>query len=139
MVNLMTLHSAKGLEFDTVFLPGWEEGLFPNQRALEENGLAALEEERRLAYVGLTRARQRAFVSFAANRRIHGQWQNAVALALCRRAAAGANRDRHRARARQPRRPGQLAMRGSGWTARHPAGAPPGTSARRAAPAAGRC
>jgi DNA helicase-2/ATP-dependent DNA helicase PcrA len=78
MVNLMTLHSAKGLEFDTVFLPGWEEGLFPNQRAIEENGLAALEEERRLAYVGLTRARDRAYVSFAANRRIHGQWQNTI-------------------------------------------------------------
>jgi DNA helicase-2/ATP-dependent DNA helicase PcrA len=78
MVNLMTLHSAKGLEFDTVFLPGWEEGLFPNQRAMEETGLAALEEERRLAYVGLTRARHRAYVSFAANRRIHGQWQNTV-------------------------------------------------------------
>jgi DNA helicase-2/ATP-dependent DNA helicase PcrA len=78
MVNLMTLHSAKGLEFDTVFLPGWEDGLFPNQRALEENGLSALEEERRLAYVGLTRARHRAYVSFAANRRIHGQWQNAI-------------------------------------------------------------
>ena len=78
MVNLMTLHSAKGLEFDTVFLPGWEDGLFPNQRAMEENGLAALEEERRLAYVGLTRARHRAYVSFAANRRIHGQWQNAI-------------------------------------------------------------
>ena len=78
MVNLMTLHSAKGLEFDTVFLPGWEEGLFPNQRAMEEGGLAALEEERRLAYVGLTRARRRAHVSFAANRRIHGQWQSAM-------------------------------------------------------------
>src|SRR5499427_1054800 len=78
MVNLMTLHSAKGLEFDAVFLPGWEEGLFPNQRAMEENGLAALEEERRLAYVGLTRARHRAYVSFAANRRIHGQWQNTI-------------------------------------------------------------
>jgi DNA helicase II / ATP-dependent DNA helicase PcrA len=78
MVNLMTLHSAKGLEFDTVFLPGWEDGLFPNQRAMEENGLLALEEERRLAYVGLTRARQRAYVSFAANRRIHGQWQNTI-------------------------------------------------------------
>jgi DNA helicase-2/ATP-dependent DNA helicase PcrA len=78
MVNLMTLHSAKGLEFDTVFLPGWEEGLFPNQRAMEENGVAALEEERRLAYVGLTRARHRAYVAFAANRRIHGQWQNTI-------------------------------------------------------------
>ncbi len=78
MVNLMTLHSAKGLEFDTVFLPGWEDGLFPSQRALDEGGLAALEEERRLAYVGLTRARRRGYVSFAANRRIHGQWQSAV-------------------------------------------------------------
>jgi DNA helicase II / ATP-dependent DNA helicase PcrA len=78
MVNLMTLHGAKGLEFDTVFLPGWEEGVFPNQRAIEENGLAALEEERRLAYVGLTRARHRVYVSFTANRRIHGQWQNAI-------------------------------------------------------------
>ena len=78
MVNLMTLHSAKGLEFDTVFLPGWEDGLFPNQRAMEENGLSALEEERRLAYVGLTRARHRGYVSFAANRRIHGQWQSAI-------------------------------------------------------------
>src|SRR5580698_5112570 len=74
-INLMTLHAAKGLEFDTVFLPGWEEGLFPSQRTMDENGLAGLEEERRLAYVGLTRARQRALVSFAANRRIHGQWQ----------------------------------------------------------------
>jgi DNA helicase-2/ATP-dependent DNA helicase PcrA len=75
MVNLMTLHSAKGLEFDTVFLPGWEEGVFPSQRAIEEAGLPGLEEERRLAYVGLTRARHRALISFAANRRIHGQWQ----------------------------------------------------------------
>ena len=76
MVNLMTLHSAKGLEFETVFLPGWEEGLFPSMRSVEEHGLKGLEEERRLAYVGLTRARWRAFVSFAANRRIHGQWQS---------------------------------------------------------------
>jgi DNA helicase-2/ATP-dependent DNA helicase PcrA len=75
MVSLMTLHSAKGLEFDTVFLPGWEEGLFPNQRAMDDSGRAGLEEERRLAYVGITRARYRAYVSYAANRRIHGQWQ----------------------------------------------------------------
>jgi DNA helicase II / ATP-dependent DNA helicase PcrA len=78
MVNVMTLHGAKGLEFDHVYLPGWEEGLFPNQRALDEGGLRALEEERRLAYVGLTRARQGALVTFAANRRIYNQWASSV-------------------------------------------------------------
>jgi DNA helicase-2/ATP-dependent DNA helicase PcrA len=78
MVNIMTLHGAKGLEFDTVFLPGWEEGLFPHQRNMGENGTAGLEEERRLAYVGLTRAKRSAVVSFAANRRVHGQWQSAI-------------------------------------------------------------
>ncbi len=77
-VNLMTLHGAKGLEFDTVFLPGWEEGLFPNQRALDEGGLKSLEEERRLAYVGLTRARRRVIVSHAANRRIYANWQSSI-------------------------------------------------------------
>jgi len=77
-LNLMTLHAAKGLEFNTVFLPGWEEGLFPSQRTMDENGLAGLEEERRLAYVGLTRARQRVRISFAANRRVHGSWQSAL-------------------------------------------------------------
>ena len=77
-VNLMTLHGAKGLEFDTVFLAGWEEGLFPHPRTLDDSGGAGLEEERRLAYVGLTRARRQAIVSFAANRRIHGQWQSAM-------------------------------------------------------------
>ena len=77
-VALMTLHAAKGLEFDTVFLPGWEEGIFPNQRALDEGGHASLEEERRLAYVGLTRARQRAIVTYAASRMVFGSWQNAL-------------------------------------------------------------
>ena len=77
-VNLMTLHSAKGLEFDHVFLPGWEEGLFPHQRALDEGGRSGLEEERRLAYVGLTRARRKAHICFASNRRIHGLWQSTV-------------------------------------------------------------
>ena len=77
-VSLMTLHGAKGLEFDTVFLPGWEEGLFPNQRAMDESGIKGLEEERRLAYVGLTRARRRAIVSHAANRRIYANWQSSI-------------------------------------------------------------
>ncbi|GEO12819.1 DNA helicase [Microvirga aerophila] len=77
-VSLMTLHAAKGLEFDTVFLPGWEEGLFPNQRALDESGRAGLEEERRLAHVGLTRARRRAKIFFASNRRIHGLWNSTI-------------------------------------------------------------
>ncbi|MDJ0686699.1 MAG: UvrD-helicase domain-containing protein [Alphaproteobacteria bacterium] len=77
-ISLMTLHAAKGLEFDLVFLPGWEEGLFPSQRTMDENGLAGLEEERRLAYVGITRAKKKAHISFAANRRIHGQWSSAI-------------------------------------------------------------
>jgi DNA helicase-2/ATP-dependent DNA helicase PcrA len=77
-VTLMTLHAAKGLEFDMVFLPGWEEGLFPHQRALDDGGEASLEEERRLAYVGLTRARRRAIISHAANRRIYGNWSAAI-------------------------------------------------------------
>ncbi|MGA8078804.1 MAG: 3'-5' exonuclease, partial [Xanthobacteraceae bacterium] len=77
-VNIMTLHSAKGLEFNTVFLPGWEEGVFPNQRTLDETGRAGLEEERRLAHVGLTRARKRARIWFATNRRMHGLWQTNI-------------------------------------------------------------
>ncbi len=77
-VTIMTLHAAKGLEFDHVFLAGWEEGLFPSQRALDEGGEASLEEERRLAYVGITRARRRATILTAANRRIYGQWTSAL-------------------------------------------------------------
>jgi len=77
-VSLMTLHSAKGLEFDHVFLPGWEDGLFPHQRALDEGGRAGLEEERRLAYVGLTRAKKNLAIYFASNRRIHGLWQSTI-------------------------------------------------------------
>jgi DNA helicase-2/ATP-dependent DNA helicase PcrA len=77
-VSIMTLHSAKGLEFETVFLPGWEEGLFPHQRALDEGGRSGLEEERRLAYVGLTRAKRRCHIWFVSNRRIHGLWQSTL-------------------------------------------------------------
>jgi DNA helicase-2/ATP-dependent DNA helicase PcrA len=78
MVNIMTLHGAKGLEFKTVFLPGWEEGLFPHQRHIDESGEAGLEEERRLAYVGLTRAKNLAIVTFALNRQVHGQWKSSI-------------------------------------------------------------
>ena len=77
-VTIMTIHAAKGLEFDTVFLAGWEEGVFPSQRALDEGGTASLEEERRLAYVAITRARRRAFIFHAANRRIYGQWTSSI-------------------------------------------------------------
>ena len=78
MVTLMTLHAAKGLEYDYIFLTGWEEGLFPNQRAMDESGVKALEEERRLAYVGITRAKKRCTITYAANRRIFGQWGAAM-------------------------------------------------------------
>ena len=77
-VSIMTLHAAKGLEFPAVFLPGWEDGLFPSQRSMDESGLKGVEEERRLAYVGITRAERLATISFAANRRVYGQWQSAL-------------------------------------------------------------
>ncbi|WP_085867129.1 ATP-dependent helicase [Pseudoruegeria aquimaris] len=77
-VTIMTLHGAKGLEFPVVFLPGWEDGLFPSQRSMDENGLKGLEEERRLAYVGITRAEELCTISFAANRRLYGQWQSSM-------------------------------------------------------------
>lgn len=77
-ITIMTLHGAKGLEFKCVFLPGWEEGLFPSQRSMDENGLKGLEEERRLAYVGITRARERSYISYVANRRMYGNWISAI-------------------------------------------------------------
>ncbi|WP_134725629.1 ATP-dependent helicase [Paracoccus luteus] len=77
-VSIMTLHAAKGLEYPVVFLPGWEDGLFPSQRSMDESGLKGLEEERRLAYVGLTRAEELATISFAGNRRMYGQWQSSL-------------------------------------------------------------
>ena len=77
-ITLMTLHAAKGLEFPVVFLPGWEDGLFPSQRSMDESGVKGLEEERRLAYVGITRAEEVCTISFAANRRVYGQWQSAL-------------------------------------------------------------
>ncbi|MDP9196820.1 MAG: DNA helicase II, partial [Pseudomonadota bacterium] len=78
MVSIMTLHGAKGLEFNTIFLPGWEEGVFPGQRSLEESGLSGLEEERRLAYVGLTRARVFACITHAARRMVRGLWSDSI-------------------------------------------------------------
>ena len=75
-VTIMTLHAAKGLEFPVIFLPGWEDGLFPSQRSMDESGLKGLEEERRLAYVGITRAEEVCTISFASNRRVYGQWQS---------------------------------------------------------------
>jgi len=77
-VSIMTLHAAKGLEFPAVFLPGWEDGLFPSQRSMDESGIKGLEEERRLAYVGITRAEEICTISFAANRRVFGQWQSSM-------------------------------------------------------------
>ena len=78
-VNMMTMHASKGLEFDFVFLPGWEEGLFPHQKSIEENGDKGLEEERRLAYVGITRAKKLAYISFAMNRFYQGDWIDSMA------------------------------------------------------------
>jgi len=75
-VSIMTLHAAKGLEFPAVFLPGWEDGLFPSQRSMDESGLKGVEEERRLAYVGITRAEECCTISFVSNRRVFGQWQS---------------------------------------------------------------
>ena len=78
-VNMMTMHASKGLEFDVIFLPGWEEGLFPNQKSIEEKGQKGLEEERRLAYVGITRAKKKAIISFSMNRFYQGDWIDSMA------------------------------------------------------------
>ena len=78
-INLMTMHASKGLEFDIVFLPGWEEGLFPHQKSIEEKGESGLEEERRLAYVGITRAKKLANISFSMNRFYQGDWIDSMA------------------------------------------------------------
>ena len=78
-VNMMSMHAAKGLEFDVVFLPGWEEGLFPHQKSIEEKGQNGLEEERRLAYVGITRAKKKAIISFSMNRFYQGDWIDSMA------------------------------------------------------------
>ena len=78
-INMMTMHAAKGLEFDVVFLPGWEEGLFPHQKSIEEKGQSGLEEERRLAYVGITRAKKKAIISFSMNRFYQGDWIDSMA------------------------------------------------------------
>ena len=78
-VNLMTLHASKGLEFNIVYLPGWEEGLFPHQKSIEEKGESGLEEERRLAYVGITRAKKIAKISFSMNRFYQGDWMDSMA------------------------------------------------------------
>jgi len=78
-INLMTMHASKGLEFDVVFLPGWEEGLFPHQKSMDEKGKAGLEEERRLAYVGITRAKKLSYISFAMNRFYQGDWIDCLA------------------------------------------------------------
>ena len=94
-VTIMTIHAAKGLEFPLVFLAGWEEGVFPSQRALDEGGLASLEEERRLAYVAITRARTRATILHAANRRIYGQWTSSHPEPLRRRTPRRPRRQRN--------------------------------------------
>ena len=78
-INMMTMHAAKGLEFDVVFLPGWEEGLFPHQKSIEEKGQNGLEEERRLAYVGITRAKKNLIISFSMNRFYQGDWVDSMA------------------------------------------------------------
>ena len=131
-VSIMTLHSAKGLEFDTVFLPGWEEGLFPHQRTLDDQGKAGLEEERRLAHVGLTRARRRAKIYFSANRRMHGLWSSNIPRASstsCRRRTSRWRRAGRLCGLRQHRR---LALRRDDLISARATARPAGSAHRRA-------
>jgi len=118
-ISLMTLHGAKGLEFDVVFLPGWEEGLFPHPRALDEQGTRGLEEERRLAYVGLTRARERAIISHAAERRVYNQWMHPPPSRFLEE-LPGDHVERAQSRGLDIRPPG-LAERDTAWSAPKPA------------------
>ncbi|MBI4967835.1 MAG: UvrD-helicase domain-containing protein [Rhodospirillales bacterium] len=118
-ISLMTLHGAKGLEFDVVFLPGWEEGLFPHPRALDEQGMRGLEEERRLAYVGLTRARERAIISHAAERRVYNQWMHPPPSRFLEE-LPGEHVERAQIRGLDARPPG-LAERDTAWSAPKPA------------------
>ncbi|MCC7167064.1 MAG: UvrD-helicase domain-containing protein [Rhodospirillales bacterium] len=118
-ISLMTLHGAKGLEFDVVFLPGWEEGLFPHPRALDEQGTRGLEEERRLAYVGLTRARERAIISHAAERRVYNQWMHPPPSRFLEE-LPGDHVERAQIRGLDIRPPG-LAERDTAWSAPKPA------------------
>ena len=141
-VSVMTLHAAKGLEFPAVFLPGWEDGLFPSQRSMDESGVKGLEEERRLAYVGITRAQRFCTISFAANRRVYNQWQSQLPVALHRRAARRARRGADPARPLRRRLRRRRARPARRWP-RPPPGPTsttrPAGSACRPAPPSARC
>ncbi len=138
----MTLHSAKGLEFDTVFLPGWEEGLFPHQRSLDESGRAGLEEERRLAHVGITRARKRAKIYFAVEPPHSRHVVDQHSVALPRRTAGGACRGQGSGRRHRRLRHGSGLSAPAASTSLQPSARPtprPAGSARKAASSAGGC
>ena len=128
-VQIFTLHSAKGLEWPMVFLPGWEEEVFPSRRSLDESGAKGLEEERRLAYVGITRARERAYISFAANRQIYGRWTQRAPQPLRRRTAAASTSMRSARPATSPPAASSTAARSRGIV---PSGATTGGDCHRA-------
>ena len=145
-VSVMTLHAAKGLEFPAVFLPGWEDGLFPSQRSMDESGLKGLEEERRLAYVGITRAQRLCTISFAANRRVYNQWQSQLPSRFIDELPAGPHRGADArpastAAATAPRRP-PAPTAARPWRRPRPrptSTTPPAGSGCRPAPPPGRC